>query len=354
MSHQPMLRPFVALLVLVSAATACDRSHVVAGPPPGSTPPATTAPAFDARAPRGAPARSGAIDRDTGGDPPLDRSGSSPPAPSSAATTALHAPTADERRRYAWLTGDERIRALEDAFAPPPGFSRIPRGADSFGAWLRRLPLRPAGAPVLSYRGQVRAEGDSPSIGAVAELDVGKADLQQCADSVLRLHAEWLWSSGRAGAIGYRVTSGDLASWPRWASGERATVADDHLRWGPAARPDDSHRSLRAFLDLVFTYAGSVSLARYSSPAARAEVEPGDFFVLPGGPGHAVVVLDMARDARGRTRALLGQGYMPAQDFHVLAMGGEAWFDLDVEAVETPFWPVPFPWSSLRRLPAGT
>ena len=57
-------------------------------------------------------------------------------------------------------------------------------------------------------------------------------------------------------------------------------------------------------------------------------------------------------NAEGHRVALVGQGFMPAQDFHVLSPGGaEApWFPLEGDAVATPFWK-PFPWSSLRRFP---
>jgi hypothetical protein len=72
--------------------------------------------------------------------------------------------------------------------------------------------------------------------------------------------------------------------------------------------------------------------------------------VLPGGPGHAILILDVAEAPDGRRVALLGQGFMPAQDFHVLRAGASAWFSLDGEDVDTPFWPAPFPWSSLRRM----
>lgn len=59
------------------------------------------------------------------------------------------------------------------------------------------------------------------------------------------------------------------------------------------------------------------------------------------------------KQARQRV-ALIGQGFMPAQDFHVLAAPRteltSPWFPLDGPAVETPFWN-PFPWSTARRLP---
>ena len=123
------------------------------------------------------------------------------------------------------------------------------------------------------------------------------------------------------------------------------------MTWAPAARPDGSRKAFAAYLDIVFGYAGTGSLATRSAKRARADVQPGDFFVLPGSPGHTVLVLDVVDDASGHKLALLGQGFMPAQDFHVLSQRTGPWFSLDVDAVDTPFWPAPFPWSALRRLP---
>ena len=76
-----------------------------------------------------------------------------------------------------------------------------------------------------------------------------------------------------------------------------------------------------------------------------------DVFIKGGFPGHAVLVLDLARASDKRGVALLGQSYMPAQNLHVLRpRAGAVWFELDRHRdVKTPFWR-PFPWSSLRRL----
>jgi hypothetical protein len=215
------------------------------------------------------------------------------------------------------------------------------------------LPLRAPATPVRSYDGSVLHEGDDARIFAVAELDVSRADLQQCADSVIRLHAEWLWSRGEAKRVGYHFVSGDYASFDRHASGVRPEVEKTRVRWVTKAKARADRRAFREYLDLVFTYASTISLAREAKPVDRAALAPGDFLILPGGPGHVVLVLDVAEDGHGRRVALLGQGYMPAQDFHVLASReGELspWFSLAGEHVDTPFWPAPFPWSSLRRL----
>lgn len=260
-------------------------------------------------------------------------------------------PTKEERARYTWLSPQARVRRLASSLPPPEGYKRIQVTKDSFGAWLRGLPLRPEGTPVLSHQGTtILAAGDS-RLAAVVELDVGTANLQQCADSVIRLHAEWLWAGKQPDRLAYRFTSGDLAAWSRYAAGDRARVAGSKVTWVRSAAPDASRASFRAWLDLVFTYAGTHSLSSLKARPSREDVRPGDFFVLGGSPGHVVLVLDVAANAAGKKVALLGQGFMPAQDFHVLAAEGETgvWFPLEEgEDVVTPFWK-PFPWSSLRR-----
>lgn len=267
-------------------------------------------------------------------------------------------PTQEERARYAWLSEDVKIRPLSAAIPAPRGFHRVEEKAGSFGAFLRDLPLRPEGTPVLSYRGALLLKGDDPRITAVAELDVGTADLQQCADSVIRLHAEWLWSRGDRDRIAYHFLSGDLAAWPRFAAGERVVAKGNRVTWAATARAASDHATFRKYLDTVFNYASTISVERSSSlPVDKKDLAPGDFFILPGGPGHTVLVLDVAVDDAGHKVGLLGQGYMPAQDFHVLAApkaedgsGSSPWFDLGGASVDTPFWPAPFPWSSLHRL----
>ncbi len=214
------------------------------------------------------------------------------------------------------------------------------------------MPLRPTGTPVKSYKGDTLHEPDDPRVAAVAEIDVSKADLQQCADSVIRYHAEWKWATGQKSSIAYHFLSGDYATWPKFSQGERPVENGNKLTWSARAKPADDHVTFRKYLDMVFNYASTISLAsRTSDTIPKADVAPGDFFVLPGGPGHAILILDIAVDDAGHKVALLGQGYMPAQDFHVIVPPGSSspWFSFDGDEVDTPFWPAPFPWSSLHR-----
>lgn len=261
-------------------------------------------------------------------------------------------PSEVDRTRYAFVPEGANVRLLDASIDAPSGFERVPLEPHGFGEFLRGLPLRAAGSAVLSFDGATVVPANDPRVFAVAELDVGRADLQQCADSAIRLHAEWLWSRNEAHRAAYRFVSGDLATFAGYAAGDRPIVQGNRVTWARRAKPQSDRRAYRSFLDMVFMYASTISLARDADPVERAAILPGDMFVAPGGPGHAVVVLDVALDPRGRRVALLGQGYMPAQDFHVLASrepGISPWFSLEVDAVETPFWPKPFGWSTLRR-----
>jgi hypothetical protein len=252
---------------------------------------------------------------------------------------------------YAWLGSDAQNERLADRIAPPAGFWRVAVVEGSFAAWLRGLPLRPAKTPVRTFRGDEVRAGDDPSVAAVIEMDVGTRDLQQCADSIIRLDAEWRYALGHGEQVGYPIGHGYTLAFNRWARGDRPRVADDdRVTWIHTARPDDSHAALRAYLDIVFASAGTETLADTAQRVARDQLRAGDFFVMGGHPGHAVLVLDVVVDEAGNRRALLGQGYMPAQDFHVLSHDGDPWFALDGDTIDTPFWQ-PFPWSALRRLP---
>ncbi len=103
----------------------------------------------------------------------------------------------------------------------------------------------------------------------------------------------------------------------------------------------NDHASLRQWLDLVFTYAGSLSLQRELKPVADVTtVQAGDVLIQGGSPSHAIIVLDVAHDERNRPAVLLAQSFMPAQSIHVLRNpSGGNWFVLSPGAdIVTPDW----------------
>lgn len=222
---------------------------------------------------------------------------------------------------YAWphAAGAE---TLEARFAAPPGAARVPVADNSFGAFLRRLPLLPRGAAVHLYDGREKARQDVHA--AVVDLDVGARDLQQCADAVMRLWAEYRYARGAS------ITFHPEPGRPR-------ALAFD-------ARTHD-RRAFTRWLARLFAEAGSASL-QAELRRVDGEVQPGDVLVQGGYPGHALLVLDVAAASDGRRWLLLGQSYMPAQQFHVLrnlsSPSESPWYDAAALAtaggLRTPEW----------------
>ncbi|HEX6839370.1 MAG TPA: DUF4846 domain-containing protein, partial [Polyangia bacterium] len=222
---------------------------------------------------------------------------------------------------YAWPHA-ATAEPLVARFAPPPGAVRVAVADGSFGDFLRRLPLKPRGARVHLFDGSDKARQDVHA--AVVDLDVPPRDLQQCADAVMRLWAE------------YRYARGAVVAFHPDPGKPRALAFDARTR---------DRRAFERWLIRVFADAGSASLQAELRPVAGA-VLPGDVLIQGGYPGHAVLVLDVAAGADGRRWLLLGQSYMPAQEFHVLrnlsSPSTSPWYDAAALAtaagLSTPEW----------------
>lgn len=220
-------------------------------------------------------------------------------------------------RPYRWAPSASS-ESLNERVPVPAGYHRVETDSGSFANWLRHLPLLPDTARVLLYDGRLKTRQDVHH--AIIDIDVGRRDLQQCADAVIRLRAEFLYATARFDQIHFNFTSGDTAHFVEWAEGTRPEITGNRVSWSHTAPPDSSYRSFRSYLDMVFTYAGSHSLSReLAAVPSHTSVRPGDIFIQGGFPGHAVVVLDVATEPEsGKTLMLLAQSYMPAQQIHVL------------------------------------
>ena len=87
----------------------------------------------------------------------------------------------------------------------------------SWAYFLQHLPEKDG--PVLDYQGNpVEAQYKNYRL---INYDVGNRDLQQCADALIRLRAEFLFSQGRIADISFRFTSGHAYSFLDYCSGKR-------------------------------------------------------------------------------------------------------------------------------------
>jgi hypothetical protein len=244
-------------------------------------------------------------------------------------------------------TGAVRINAegktIAERFPPPAGFKRTVFPENSFQAWLQTLPLKDGCPRIRLYNGSELVYRDWHC--AVVDMDIGDQDLQQCADTIIRLRAEYLWKMKRYEDLHFNFTSGDVSGWLKWRDGFRPSVRGNKVKFAKTAKYDESYNNFRLWLESVFNYAGTISISRdYPKLKDKSKIRPGDFFVEAGNPGHAVIIVDVAvNETTGEKVMLLAQGFMPAQEMHILKNPGSddlsPWYPVNFESVlETPQW----------------
>ncbi len=212
----------------------------------------------------------------------------------------------------------------------PEGFTRIDVTDGSFAAYLRSYPLKPADSPLLLYDGSEKA--NQADHVAIFSLPIENADLQQCADSIMRIYAEYYYSKGQYDQIGFHFTNGFYAEYAKWRQGYRILVKGSTVSWVKSAEASDSYESFEKYLHVVFNYAGTASMQSEASPISIDELQIGDVFLKGGSPGHVVMVVDICQNEKGEKAFLLAQGYMPAQEFHILKnpkYSEEPWYYAD-------------------------
>ena len=232
---------------------------------------------------------------------------------------------------------------IESRFQLPDGFQRTSIPPNSFAQYLRTLPLKPHGAKVHYYDGNVK--GNNGVYAAVVDIDVGKKDLQQCADAVMRLRAEYLYAQKRYQDIHFNFTNGFKVAYTKWKEGNRMAIEGNKTYWkANKAAPSTDYKSFRKYMELIFMYAGTLSLSKELKSVSFSDLQIGDIFIKGGSPGHAVIIVDMAENPSTKEKIfLVAQSYMPAQDIQILQNPNNpnkgAWYTAQcTEHFYTPEW----------------
>ena len=225
---------------------------------------------------------------------------------------------------------------------PPVGFKREPLDTTSFANYLRHLSLKPHGEKVLLYNGQLKSRQDVHV--AVVDMDVGGKDLQQCADAIIRMRAEYLYSQKLYDQIHFNFTSGFNAEFSKWKDGYRIKVTGNDVSWRKLAAPSTNYQVFRQYLEKVFMYAGTRSLNQEMNTVSIEKATIGDVLIVGGSPGHAVIVVDECyHSGTGKKLYLLAQSYMPAQQVHILKNPTDQaispWYSFpETGEIRTPEW----------------
>lgn len=199
----------------------------------------------------------------------------------------------------------------------PQGYERVWAEEGSYEAYLQNFALK-KDTLIYLYDGSLKPEQDFGY--CVLDIDIGTKNLQQCADAAIRLRAEYLFAKQRYSEIRFTFSSGDVADYLKWREGYRAEVTENKVKWVKKAGFDDSYKNFRAYLEVVFNYAGSWSLARELKPVASPEqLAIGDMLVKGAFPGHVMIIVDKAIHTQTREAIyLLAQSARPAQSIHIV------------------------------------
>ena len=253
------------------------------------------------------------------------------------------APLEKQKYNFPWLTEYADKDMLINRIELPKGYERIEAKNNSFAECLRHLPLKKENSDVYLYDNQLK--GNQEAHFAVLDIDVGKKDLQQCADAVMRLRAEYLYGTKQYETIRFNFTSGDNVPYLRWQAGERPIISGNKVVWKKQAKKSDTYSNFKAYLQKIFMYAGTFSLEKELKKAPINDIQAGDVFIKGGFPGHAVIVLDVAENKVNKDKIfLLAQSYMPAQNIHILVNPNDTetnpWYSLKnlTEPFDTPEW----------------
>lgn len=214
---------------------------------------------------------------------------------------------------------------IKTRFSVPEGYNRIEAPQNSFHAFLQDLPLKEYGTEVLYYNGKVKKNQNVYC--SVVDLPIGDRNLHECADAVMRLKADYLFQQKKYAEIHFNFLSDGK---PRY--------------FKDYANGDYSEKKFRSYLNWVFAFANSASLHDEMKPVDNIQnIQPGDVLIQKKNPyGHAVIVVDMAKDADGKKIVLLAQSYMPAQEIQILINSNDAdispWYHLEEGDIHTPEW----------------
>ena len=229
------------------------------------------------------------------------------------------------------------------------GYKRVSVKKLSFQEYLRDFQINKT-EPVLFYNKKRKSNQNIHY--AVLNIDIGTRNIQQCADAVMRMRAEYLFQRKEYSKIKFNFTSGHNFSYDSYLAGLYSKVSGNKVEFKQGKEKQNTYVNFRKYLDVIFTYAGTYSLRKESKKIRTKNIKIGDFFIQGGFPGHAMIIIDLTENNNGEKMVLLAQSYMPAQSIHIVKNlennSLSPWFKLDSgEKLVTPEWV--FEWNDLYR-----
>lgn len=231
------------------------------------------------------------------------------------------------KEKAAFVALPVRIPSHIKKIQPPPGYKLTDAAGNGFGLWVQQLPLRKDNTVYL-YDGSIKKNQSSHY--AVLDVPYNRNPLQQCADAIMRLRAEYIFETKAADNIRFFHQRNEYFT----------------------CSANCTRQQLELFLNNVFSWCGSYNLQAQMKPVINIQnIQTGDVFVRGGSPGHAMLVAAVASNNNGEKVFLLLQSFMPAQDIHIVINPNDTklspWYSTSATIIATPGYT--FTAADLRR-----
>ncbi len=215
---------------------------------------------------------------------------------------------------------DESGMTIEDRIMVPEGYVRPPYPDFTFQYFLKSLPMKSADAKVVKYDG---FDKFFESYSAVIDLQFDKSiDKIHSEHLIQYLRGMYLHQNEKFELINFSTDDNRDLNFQEYGSGMRWEWQDSVWVKTSGGVADFSENSFLEFMEEVYSHSTTNGLATDTRLLEVGEISVGDVFIQPAsgrGKGHSVIIMDMAVDPlTGERLVLLGQGFAPTQDMHIL------------------------------------
>lgn len=213
-------------------------------------------------------------------------------------------------------------KTILERFDPPIDYDRVGVKSNTFGEFLRTLPLKPEDAQVHYFNGKVKTN-DNIYV-SVVDMPLSPKNLQISPDAVMRLLSEFLYQNNKYDQIVFHS--------------DKERISFDEF-----AKGDYGQKNFQKYLDYVMENISTPNFCSDLKNIKLSELKIGDVFVQNSQPhGHAVIVVDLVQNKQGKRLFLLAQGFQPAQDIQILANPNNdelsPWYEVKEGELLTPEW----------------
>lgn len=205
---------------------------------------------------------------------------------------------------------------LAERINPPKGYVRSEAEKGSLTDFLENYKLKKSTGVVKIWDGKKKE--DQSGVQAVFKLPLARENLQWAAGTVIRLYAEYFWSSRQFDKISFGFLDGFKAEYVKWREGFRIRKDATGAIWVNGGELDESRENFEKYMHVVLTYTSATSLEKETKKVKKADIQVGDVFLKTGQEPDAAVVVDVCENESGQKAFLLAKGGSPAEQFHLL------------------------------------